>query len=43
MYVCWKCNKDVKKLETKFVCCPYCGCRVLFKKREPVAKEVSTD
>lgn len=43
MYVCMKCRKKITKLATKFVRCPYCGCRVLYKERAPVAKEISTD
>ena len=43
MYICWKCKKEIKELDSKFVRCPYCGCRVLFKKRQSVAKEVSSD
>ena len=43
MYRCAKCKKDVKTLDTKFTRCPHCGNRVLFKDREPVAREVSTD
>ncbi|VVB99992.1 DNA-directed RNA polymerase subunit P [uncultured archaeon] len=43
MYVCSKCKKDIASLDTKFTRCPYCGHRILYKKREPVAKEVTTD
>jgi DNA-directed RNA polymerase subunit RPC12/RpoP len=38
-----KCGKKMAQLATKFVRCPYCGCRVLFKERAPVAKELPTD
>ncbi|MCD6227245.1 zinc-ribbon domain-containing protein [Candidatus Micrarchaeota archaeon] len=43
MYVCPKCGKEIEKIEQKFVRCPYCGSRILMKKRPPIAKEVSTD
>jgi len=45
MYVCSnpKCKKRIESLDTKFTRCPYCGYRVLYKIREPVAREVSTD
>jgi DNA-directed RNA polymerase subunit RPC12/RpoP len=43
MYTCWKCKKSVKDLDESFVRCPYCGCRVLFKERQPIAKEVKAD
>ncbi|HII53686.1 DNA-directed RNA polymerase subunit P [Candidatus Micrarchaeota archaeon CG08_land_8_20_14_0_20_49_17] len=43
MYICMQCNNEMKSLEEKFVRCSYCGCRILFKKRPPLAKEVSTD
>jgi len=43
MYICQKCKKDIKELDSKFVRCPYCGWRVLYKGRVPVAKEVKTN
>ena len=43
MYKCRKCKKDVKQLDTKFVRCPYCGSRVLYKMRQPIAKDIGTD
>jgi DNA-directed RNA polymerase subunit RPC12/RpoP len=43
MYKCGKCKKIIKSLDEKFVRCPECGYRILFKERPPVAKEVSTD
>ena len=43
MYTCWKCKKSIKDLDESFVRCPYCGCRALFKEREPIAKEVKTE
>lgn len=43
MYRCLKCKKSIKQLDEVFVRCPYCGCRVLFKERPPVAKDVKTD
>ncbi|MGC8676338.1 MAG: DNA-directed RNA polymerase subunit P [Candidatus Micrarchaeia archaeon] len=42
-YVCLHCGKTITKLEKNAVRCPYCGYRVLAKKRAPIAKEVSTD
>jgi len=41
-YVCLHCKKEVKTLEKNFVRCPYCGYRVLAKKRSSLAKEVSS-
>ncbi len=41
-YVCLHCGKEIKNLE-KFIRCPYCGYRVLSKKRSSLAKEISTD
>jgi len=43
MYVCGKCKKEIKSLDDKYIRCPECGHRILFKKRPPTAKEVSTD
>ena len=43
MYVCPKCKKKIEHVETKSVRCPYCANRVLYKAREPVAREVPTD
>jgi DNA-directed RNA polymerase subunit RPC12/RpoP len=40
-YRCWKCGKEIKKLDEEFIRCPYCGCRVLFATRQPVAKKVA--
>ncbi len=42
MYVCRKCKEEIKALG-KFVRCTKCGSRVLYKKRQSVAKEVSSD
>jgi len=43
MYVCAKCKKEVEQLEPKFTRCPFCGSRQVYKMRQPIAKEVSTD
>ncbi len=43
MYVCRKCKEEVKALAGKFVRCTKCGSRILYKKRKPVAKEVSSN
>jgi DNA-directed RNA polymerase subunit RPC12/RpoP len=43
MYSCPKCKKKMPSIDGKFTRCPHCGNRVLFKDREPVAREVSTD
>ncbi|PIT84255.1 DNA-directed RNA polymerase subunit P [Candidatus Micrarchaeota archaeon CG10_big_fil_rev_8_21_14_0_10_45_29] len=43
MYTCSKCKKETQVLEAKFTRCQYCGCRELYKTRQPIAKEVSTD
>jgi DNA-directed RNA polymerase subunit RPC12/RpoP len=41
-YICLHCRKEVKALEKNFIRCPYCGYRVLSKKRSTLAKEVSS-
>jgi len=41
-YYCYVCGAEVDDLSNG-VFCPKCGARVLFKKRPPVIKEVSTD
>ncbi|VVB57989.1 DNA-directed RNA polymerase subunit P [Candidatus Anstonella stagnisolia] len=43
MYTCAKCKKEIQKLDTKFTRCPSCGHRILYKQRQPIAKDVSTD
>ncbi len=43
MYVCFDCGKNIENIDPNFVRCPFCGCRILFKKRLPIAKEVKTD
>jgi len=41
VYLCWECKKEIKDLEAlKVVRCPFCSSRILFKKREPIAREV---
>ena len=42
MYRCGKCKKEIKTLDAKFVRCPYCGWRILYKGRQPVARELET-
>ena len=42
-YVCMHCGREVKTIEKSTVRCPYCGYRVMVKKRSSIAKEVSTD
>lgn len=37
-YVCFKCGKKIKDI--KNIRCPYCGGRLIFKERPPVAKKV---
>ncbi len=37
------CGKELKALEKNSIRCPYCGYRVLVKKRSTLAKTVSTD
>ncbi|MCD6279406.1 DNA-directed RNA polymerase subunit P [Candidatus Micrarchaeota archaeon] len=45
MYICGnpKCRKEIKVLDPKFIRCPYCGYRIVYKKRAPIAREISTD
>ncbi|MGC8479815.1 MAG: DNA-directed RNA polymerase subunit P [Candidatus Micrarchaeia archaeon] len=42
-YVCMHCGKELKTLEKNTIRCPYCGYRVLAKKRSSLTKEVNTD
>ncbi len=41
-YTCIHCGKEIKNLEKNFVRCPYCGYRVLSKKRSSLARESSS-
>ncbi|MCL5100941.1 MAG: DNA-directed RNA polymerase subunit P [Candidatus Marsarchaeota archaeon] len=41
-YMCAHCKKEIKVPEKNSTRCPYCGYRVLAKKRSSLAKEVST-
>ncbi len=41
-YICMYCGKEIKNLERSTVRCPYCGYRVLAKKRSSLAKEVKS-
>ncbi|MEM2963050.1 MAG: hypothetical protein QXW70_01050 [Candidatus Anstonellales archaeon] len=43
MYVCRKCKEEIKALSGKSVRCTKCGSRILYKKRKPVAKTITTD
>jgi DNA-directed RNA polymerase subunit RPC12/RpoP len=43
MYKCWKCKKTIKSLDEAFIRCPYCGSRILFKERPPIAKDVKAE
>ncbi|MEM3400136.1 MAG: DNA-directed RNA polymerase subunit P [Candidatus Micrarchaeia archaeon] len=43
VHVCWKCRERIERLDSDYVHCPHCGCRVLFKERQPIAKDVKTD
>lgn len=41
-YKCGDCGKILENLDlTMPVRCPYCGYRVMFKHRQPIAKKVS--
>jgi len=41
MYVCFKCGKEVEYKDIKKkVRCPFCGSKILFKKRPEVVKKV---
>ncbi len=42
-YICIHCGKEMKTMEKNSTRCPYCGYRVLSKKRSTLSKEVSTD
>lgn len=41
-YICIHCGKEVKSTD-KLIRCPYCGYKVLAKKRSSLAKEMTTD
>jgi DNA-directed RNA polymerase subunit RPC12/RpoP len=43
MYVCWKCRENIKSLDQAFIRCPKCGSRVLFKERQPITRDISTN
>ena len=40
MYVCGKCGEKFETLSDGMVRCPVCAYKVLYKEREPIAKEV---
>ena len=41
MYRCRGCGRELETIDMRAPFrCPYCGCRVLFKERAPVAKHV---
>ncbi len=42
-YLCIHCGKEIKSLERNNIRCPYCGYRVVSKKRSSMAREVKTD
>lgn len=42
-YVCMHCGREIKALEKNTIRCPYCGYRVVAKKRSSLAREISTD
>ncbi len=42
VYVCSECKREIKSIENG-VGCPYCGGRMIKKKRSGIAREVSTD
>ena len=40
-YICYSCSKEVTDEDiTKRIRCPYCGGKILFKKRPEVVKKV---
>jgi DNA-directed RNA polymerase subunit RPC12/RpoP len=42
-YRCAKCGTEVTNVSEGLVRCPSCGHRILYKTRDPIAKEVKTD
>ena len=42
-YACGKCGTEVASVAEGMVRCPSCGYRILYKKRESVAKTVKVD
>ncbi|RLG20193.1 DNA-directed RNA polymerase subunit P [Candidatus Micrarchaeota archaeon] len=43
MYTCWKCEEEIPELDPSFIRCPKCGSRILFKKRQPITRDIKTD
>jgi len=44
LYVCVACNREVDAEDLRRrVSCPYCGAKVIIKKRPPIQREVLTD
>jgi len=42
-YRCAKCGKEVASIEEGMVRCPSCGHRILYKKRDPIAKTLKVE
>jgi len=42
-YRCAKCGTEVNNVSEGLVRCPSCGHRILYKTREPIAKEIKSD
>lgn len=40
IWVCYRCGKEVITKEELPKRCPYCGFRILFKKRPPIVKRL---
>lgn len=43
VYKCAKCGTEVQNVQEGLVRCPSCGYRILYKKREALAKVVKAD
>ncbi|MBT4870037.1 MAG: DNA-directed RNA polymerase subunit P [Candidatus Diapherotrites archaeon] len=42
-YRCAKCGKEIENIEDGMVRCQSCGHRILYKKRDPIAKTIKVD
>jgi DNA-directed RNA polymerase subunit RPC12/RpoP len=42
-YVCGNCSTEINSVEDGLLRCPKCGFRIVYKKRDPVAKTIKVD
>jgi DNA-directed RNA polymerase subunit P len=39
-YICFQCRREIKLAELKKIRCPYCGGKILIKKRPEIIKKI---